>query len=151
MFIATLSLLTSIYNGYLNNKFVDLIRQNLTRSEYIRTCKELIDGYFLNNLKVAALAAAAERERSGRPVDLVAYEGEAANAVSRFAALGTYLANLQDAEARERYTHLSWELAGIARQAREKPAAEAEKLFEKADAMFGQMNEDCIKTAHTSV
>jgi len=28
MFIAALSLCTSIYNGYLNNKFVDLIQNN---------------------------------------------------------------------------------------------------------------------------
>jgi len=34
MFIATLSLITSIYNGYLNNKFVDLIQRNFGRAEY---------------------------------------------------------------------------------------------------------------------
>ena len=56
MFIATLSLLTSIYNGYLNNKFVELIQQNVSRSEYIRTCKDIIDSYFLIKLKAAALA-----------------------------------------------------------------------------------------------
>jgi hypothetical protein len=151
MFIATLSLLTSLYNGYLNNKFVELIRQNVTRGEYIRTCKDIIDGYFAIKLKMAALSAAAERERAGRAADLVGYEAEAANAVSRFAALGTYLANFQDAAARERYTHLSWELAGLIKVAREKPPAEVDKLFEKADGMFGQMNDDCIKTVHTSV
>jgi hypothetical protein len=151
MFIATLSLLASLYNGYLNNKFVELIRQNVTRAEYIRTCKDLIDGYFVIKLKVGALAAAAERERAGRATDLIGYEAEAANAVSRFAALGTYLANFQDAAARERYTHLSWELAGLAKTAREKAPAEVDKLFEKADGMFGQMNDDCIKTVHTTV
>jgi hypothetical protein len=151
MFIATLSLLASLYNGYLNNKFVELIRQNVTRGEYIRTCKDLIDGYFLIKLKVAALAAAGERERAGRPTDTLGYEAEAANAVSHFAALGTYLANFQDVTARERYTHLSWELAGLVRTAREKAPAEVDKLFEKADGMFGQMNDDCIKTVHTTV
>lgn len=151
MFIATLSLLTSLYNGYLNNKFVELIRQNVTRGEYIRTCKDLIDGYFLIKLKVAALAAAAERERAGRAVDLAGYDTEAANAVSHFAALGTYLANFQDAAARERYTQLSWELGRLVRTARETAPAGVEKLFEKADGMFGQMNEDCIKTVHTTV
>ncbi|HEV2000920.1 MAG TPA: hypothetical protein VGQ97_10610, partial [Xanthobacteraceae bacterium] len=73
------------------------------------------------------------------------------NAVSHFAALGTYLANFQDAAARERYTHLSWELAGLVQKAREKSPAEVEKLFDKADGMFGQMNDDCIKTVHTTV
>ena len=46
MFIATLSLVTSIYNGYLNNLFVDLIQRNLGRAEYMRTCKDVIDAYF---------------------------------------------------------------------------------------------------------
>jgi hypothetical protein len=151
MFIATLSLVTSIYNGYLNNKFVELIRHNVTRGEYIRTCKDLIDGYFLIKLKVAALAAAAERARAGQAADTIVYEAEAANAVSHFAALGTYLANFQDAAARERYTHLSWELAAVATAAREKAPADVDKLFEKADGMFGQMNDDCIKTVQTTV
>src|SRR5438105_14054593 len=107
MFIATLSLLTSVYNGYLNNKFVELIQQNLTRGEYIRTCKDIIDSYFLIKLKAAALAAAAERERAGRMTDITAYEADAANAASHFGALGTYLANFQDDAARERYTYLA--------------------------------------------
>src|SRR5271169_5642437 len=123
MFIATLSLLTSIYNGYLNNKFVMLIQQNVTRGEYIRTCKDIIDSYFLIKLKAAALAAAAERERAGRVTDIAAYETEADNAASHFGALGTYMANFQDDAARERYTYLAWELARIAKAARDTPPA----------------------------
>ncbi len=119
MFIATLSLLTSIYNGYLNNKFVELIQQNVTRGEYIRTCKDLIDSYFLIKLKAAALAAAAERERAGRPGDIISYEADAANAASHFGALGTYLANFQDDAARERYTFLAWELLSVVKAARQ--------------------------------
>ena len=46
MFIAALSLCTSIYNGYLNNKFVDLIQNNTARVETLRTCKEVIEAYF---------------------------------------------------------------------------------------------------------
>jgi len=34
MLIATLSLVTSIFNGYLNNRFVDLIQRNFGRAEY---------------------------------------------------------------------------------------------------------------------
>src|SRR3984893_17122767 len=104
MFIAALSLLTSIYNGYLNNKFVELIQQNVSRSEYIRTCKEIIDSYFLIKLKAPPLPAAAERERAGRVTDITAYESEADNAASHFGALGTYMANFQDEDARGRYT-----------------------------------------------
>jgi len=151
MFIATLSLLTSIYNGYLNNKFVELIQQNVSRSESIRTCKDLIDSYFQIKLKAAALAAAAERQRAGRISDIIAYEAEAANAASHFGALGTYLANFQDDAARERYTYLSWELLSIVKAARDTDPAAVDKLFVKADGMFSQMNDDCIKTANTKI
>ena len=151
MFIATLSLLTSVYNGYLNNKFVELIQQNLTRGEYIRTCKDIIDSYFLIKLKAAALAAAAERERAGRMTDITAYEADAANAASHFGALGTYLANFQDDAARERYTYLAWELVRIAKVARDTPPAAVDQLFEKADGMFAQMNNDCIQTAKSKI
>ena len=151
MFIATLSLLTSIYNGYLNNKFVELIQQNLTRGEYIRTCKDLIDSYFLIKLKAAALAAAAERERAGRPGDIISYEADAANAASHFGALGTYLANFQDDAARERYTFLAWELLSVVKAARTTEPAAVDKLFEKADGMFARMNDDCIKTAQSKI
>jgi dTDP-4-dehydrorhamnose reductase len=151
MFIATLSLATSIYNGYLNNKFVELIQQNVTRSEYIRTCKDIIDSYFLIKLKAAALSAAVERERAGRATDVIAYEAEADNAASHFGALGTYMANFQDDAARERYTILAWELVRIAKAARDTPPAAVDKLFEKADGMFTQMNNDCIKTAKSKI
>ncbi|HLL27633.1 MAG TPA: hypothetical protein VKT73_08280 [Xanthobacteraceae bacterium] len=151
MFIAALSLLTAIYNGYLNNKFVVLIQQNVSRGEYIRTCKDIIDSYFLIKLKAAALAAAAERERAGRTVDLISYEAEADNAASHFGALGTYLANFQDDAARERYTYLAWELVRVVKIARDTAPADVDKLFEKADAMFTQMNNDCIKTAKSRI
>ena len=67
--------------------------------------------------------------------------------MSKFAALGTYLANLRDAPARERYTHLSWKLEEIVRQAASTPPGDLEKLFEPADEMFTEMNDDCVRTA----
>src|SRR5262247_1182627 len=67
MFIATLSLITSIYNGYLNNKFVDLIQRHLGRAEYMRTCKETIDAYFQVKFKAGLVSASGERERAGSP------------------------------------------------------------------------------------
>jgi hypothetical protein len=72
---------------------------------------------------------------------------EAANAVNKFGALGTYLANLRDQTARERYTNLSQELENILSQAARTPRANADKLFESADRMFGTMNDDCVSTA----
>ena len=62
MFIATLSLVTSIYNGYLNSRFVDFIQRNASRTEYLRTCKEIIDAYFQVKVRIAA-APLAKRPR----------------------------------------------------------------------------------------
>jgi hypothetical protein len=61
MFIAALSLCTSIYNGYLNNKFVDLIQNNTARVESLRTCKEIIDAYFQVKFRVGVISSDAER------------------------------------------------------------------------------------------
>jgi hypothetical protein len=144
MFIATLSLLTSIYNGYLNNKFVELIQFNVTRGEYMRTCKDIIDAYFQIKLKTSLLAS-----NSGASVET--REAEAANAVSHFAALGTYLANLQNEAARARYSRLSQELTKAVAAARTTTPVDIDKLFAPADEMFAGMNDDCIKTANSKL
>jgi hypothetical protein len=149
MFIATLSLVTSIYNGYLNGKFVDLIQHNVARTEHMRSCKEIIDAYFQVKLRVGIVADNGARERATK-VPIAGAEAarvEAANAVSKLAALGTYLANLHDEATRERYTHLSWELEEIVREAPELAPSEVSKRFEKANKMFSAMNDDCVKTA----
>jgi hypothetical protein len=69
------------------------------------------------------------------------------NAVNKFAALGTYLANLRDDPTREQYTHLSRELDKVMRDAVNMPSADLDKRFEAADRMFADMNNDCVKTA----
>src|SRR5438874_5251584 len=61
MFIAALSLATSLFNGYLNNKFVDLIQHNVERVEYLKTCKEVIDAYFQVKFRAGLISANAER------------------------------------------------------------------------------------------
>ena len=139
MFIATLSLLTSIYNGYLNSKFVDLIQQNVGRTEYMRTCKEIIDAYFQVKVRLAALQAAGERVGPER--------AEAVGAVAKFAALGTYLANLRDEAIRFRYTQLSVDLEKLAADAPRAPAAEFQQRIDATDRRFNEMNEDCVKSA----
>src|ERR671929_2359178 len=60
MFIATLSLVTSIYNGYLNSKFVDIIQRNVGRAEYMKTCKDIIDAYFQVKFRVGSVPASSE-------------------------------------------------------------------------------------------
>ena len=103
MFIATLSLVTSIYNGYLNSKFVDFIQRNAGRTEYLRTCKEIIDAYFQAKVRIGAVNGAGDKASASA-------QTEAANAVAKFGALGTYLANLRDETTRQRYTQLTDDL-----------------------------------------
>jgi hypothetical protein len=148
MFIATLSLVTSIYNGYLNNKFVDLIQRNFGRAEYMRTCKEIIDAYFQIKFKAGLVSASSERERAGTAAPIAAGEQtDAAAAVNKFAALGTYLANLRDEAVRVRYTELVRALEKAVAEARRTPPGELGRLFEGADRIFAELNNDCVKSA----
>ena len=145
MFIAALSLVTSIYNGYLNSKFVDIIQSNLPRAEYMKTCKEIIDAYFQVKFRAGLVHASAARGAVAP-----AEEIEAKNAVNKFAALGTYLANLRDEAARARYTELSEQLEKVVGEAA-KPGADLDRLFEPADALFSEMNADCVKSAKAAL
>jgi hypothetical protein len=152
MFIATLSLVTSIYNGYLNNRFVDLIQRNLGRAEYMRTCKETIDAYFQIKFKAGLVSASGQRERTSTTQNAAAQNApgeqiDAAAAVNKFAALGTYLANLRDEAIRVRYTELVRALEKAVAEARRTPPGELDRLFEGADRIFAELNNDCVKSA----
>jgi hypothetical protein len=142
MFIATLSLVTSIYNGYLNSRFVDFIQRNAGRTEYLRTCKEIIDAYFQIKVRIAAVNAAGEKAATSTSVQM-----ETANAVARFGALGTYLANLRDETTRERYTQVTTNLEKLSIDAQRLSAGELSKRYEVPDREFSEMNSDCIKSA----
>ena len=145
MFIATLSLVTSIYNGYLNNLFVNLIQRNVARSEYMRTCKDVIDAYFQVKFRASVVSRNCENASAGSA--MTSEQIEAANAVARLGALGTYLANLRDDSVRVRYTELSVAVDKAVNEARQTPPAALEKLFEPADRIFATLNADCVKTA----
>lgn len=146
MFIATLSLCTSIFNGYLNSRFLDIIQHNVGRGEYMRACKDVIDSYFQIKARVALMRVASEQAGGSLKADAGTYYAEAVSAVSRFGALGTYLANLRDEKTRARYTELTNTLDAIVRDARTSNAA-PDKLFAPADLIFAEMNEDCSKSA----
>ena len=150
MFIATLSLVTSIYNGYLNNRFVDLIENNVARLEYMRTCKEIIDAYFLVKVRTTALSDRTVDDRGVPASPATIASGAplaAAEAVAKFGALGTYLANLRDESIRERYTALTTTLEKAAAAARTAPPQAIAKLLESADRDFSVLNDDCVKSA----
>ena len=152
MFIATLSLCTSIYNGYLNSRFIDLIQHNTARVEALHTCKEIIDAYFQIKFRIDVVSGNTEGAAAGSATTASpsAAQIEATNAITKFAALGTYLANLRDDATRERYTALTDELEKIAAQAPRTARGSAAKLFETADRLFATMNDDCVKTAKST-
>src|SRR6187455_826745 len=91
MFIAALSLITSMYNGYLNNKFVDFIERNFSRAESLRTCKEILEAHAQVQLRAKVLSQTGERARKGEAVDLVAARNEADVAFIKYVSLATYL------------------------------------------------------------
>ncbi|MBK5958271.1 hypothetical protein CCR97_08610 [Rhodoplanes elegans] len=143
MAIAVLSLVTSIYNGWLNNKFVGIIQGNVGRVEYMRTCKEIIDAYFLVKVRVGLLADAARGAPAG--AELGRERAEAEVAVAKFAALGTYLANLRDEAIRARYTELSRRLEALVRE--RGGSGDAATRFQAADTIFAELNADCVRSA----
>jgi hypothetical protein len=136
MLIAILSVLSSIYQGYLFAHSNDLIQRNVLRSEYLRTCREVIDTYFQIKLAVAQIADA------GRGATRTE-ANQAASLTGKFGALG--IANFQDDEIRVRYTQLARELSRLVTTARE--PGDLAKRFEAADGLFSQMNEDCARLA----
>jgi len=147
MFIATLSLVTSIYNGYLNGLFVDLIQRNLGRTEYMRTCKEVIDAYFQVKFRAGVISRNRDLAGASGSNTMTADQIEGANAVAKLSALGTYLANLRDDAIRARYTELSASVEKAVSDARQTPPDGLGKLFERADHIFAELNADCVKTA----
>jgi hypothetical protein len=147
MLIAMLSLITSIFNGYLNNKFVDLIQRNFGRAEYMRTCKETIDAYFQVKFKAGLVSANGEHARAGTAAISSAERIDAEAAVNKFAALGTYLANLRDEIIRARYTELVRALEKAVADAGGTPPGELGRVFEAPDRIFSELNNDCVKSA----
>lgn len=163
MLIAVLSLLTSIYNGYLNNKFVTLIQGNLSRAEYMRTCRDVIDAYFQVKYRTSVVAreaaaggavppaAAGTTDAPALPRQAAGAASqstvEAGNAVARFGALATYLANMRDEKTRASYTELYWKLDELAAKAATSSAKEREATLSEADKIFAPLNDDCVHHA----
>jgi len=147
MGIAVLSLVTSIFNGYLNLKFVNLIQHNVGRGEYLRTCKDVIDVYFQVKLRATVISRNRSEPRAPGDDVMTISQIDGANTVARLGALGTYLANLRGESVRASYTELTMAVERAMTLAEQTPPAEVAKLFESADRIFGELNSDCVKTA----
>ena len=64
IFLAMMSVGAAFYQNYIYTRQLEAIQRNVSRGEYIRTCKEVIDAYFQVKLKVGVIARAGERERA---------------------------------------------------------------------------------------
>ena len=150
LLIALSSLAMSVYQSYLFHQSVDLLQRNVARGEYIRTCREVIETYFLVKQRISVLMPAADRGNiAGASRVNEANRLDAQATIAKFGALGTYLANFQDDATRARYTNLTRTLTGIMDNARNTGLQDIDKTFEPADRLFGQMNDDCIKLTRT--
>lgn len=142
MFIATISVVSSLYQAYLFSRSVEIAQRNVVRAEVMRTCREAIDVFFSIKTRVVGLAGTGG---AGTP------DAEATALAGRFGALGTFLANLSDDDdnTRVRYTELTRELERLIADARNVAKSDVGKAFTKADQLFTGMNEDCIRSAQS--
>lgn len=147
--VAGLSLSAAAYQSYSHGRSIQVVQRNVIRAEYLRTCREIIDAYFQIRLRATALNEAAAG-RSPEAADAMA-QREAEAQVYKFGALGTFLANFRDEAVRQRYTDLSRRLLTIARGASRQPRADFDKAYAEADLAFGDMNEDCARTARLAI
>jgi hypothetical protein len=138
--LACLTVSAALYQNYIYTQLLDAIQRNVSRAEYSRACRDAIEAYFQVKLRVGLILA--EQPGATGMLDV-----EAANAVSRVGAYGTYLANYRDENVRYQYTQLTVELQRIVLAARTSGERDLDKLFAKADDLFARMNDDCVKTA----
>ncbi|MEI8147333.1 MAG: hypothetical protein WCH83_17920 [Alphaproteobacteria bacterium] len=142
--VSLLALGSSFVQNYNYARNLQIVQRNVIRSEYLRTCRDIIDAYFA----VKQLGYALNEGATATPPTLEPGSAREAEAhVFKFAALGTFLANFRDDRTRESYTKLSWALLEIVRETYKGPRADFDKAYGAADASFGEINEDCAKTA----
>jgi hypothetical protein len=157
MAIAVLSLVLSIYQGFLfheslkiSHESIDIMQRNVARGEFSRACRDIIETYFQVKQRVGVLMPASDRGNvagASRVTEVNRLEAQAA--IAKFGGLGTYLANFQDEATRARYTELTRTLTAIMDIARTTQLSEIDKLFVPAEKLFGQMNEDCARLSRT--
>lgn len=146
LLIASLSLISSISQSYNYRRNIEAVQKNVLRAENLKTCRDIIEVFFAFRLRAEEINA---RHNDGRMADMGRGEAlrELKSLVYRFGALGTFLANFTPHTARERYSHLSWELNALADAAMSLPADAFARKFAEADKIFGTLNEDCARSA----
>jgi hypothetical protein len=145
--LAMITVSAAVYQNYIYTRLLDTIQRNVARTEYSRACRDVIEAYFQVKLRVGLVLTERAAAAGGQPGMM---EMEAANAVSRVGAYGTYLANYRDDDVRYQYTQLTQELQRIVLAARAGAERDLDRLFAKADELFARMNDDCVKTAKSA-
>lgn len=143
--VATLAMASSFFQSFNYSRNLDVVQRNVLRGEYLRTCRDIIDAYFQIRLRAMAMHEA-HVARATEGVDAAMRRDAEAN-VFKFGALGTFLANFRDDAVRQRYTELSWKLLAIVRETYAQPREPFDRAYAEADGLFGEMNEDCARTA----
>jgi hypothetical protein len=147
--IAVLSLLSSIFQSWNYARNIESAQRNILRGENLKTCREIIDVFFQFRLKTeeANRLGISARETGQQPNEMMAVELKAL--VYKFGALGTFLANFREKEARVQYTELTWKLLEVAEKAGKISLQDFAKLFDDVDARFDAFNQDCVKAAES--
>jgi hypothetical protein len=145
--IAVLSLVSSIFQSLNYARNIESAQQNVLRVESLKTCRDIIEVFFQFRLKAEefnrmGIAARASKQ----PVEAISANDLKA-VVYKFGALGTFLANFREKEARVSYTELTWKLNELAEKSVAVSAEEFSKLFNDVDARFDSFNQDCVKAA----
>ncbi len=140
--IAILSLVSSIYQSWNYARNIESAQRNVLRAESLRTCRDVIDVFFLFRLK-------SEEAQTMREAANPMLQAELKAIVYKFGGFGTFLANFQDEAARVRYTELSWDMLYLAENTVKMSKEEFAKRFAKVDGNFGKLNEDCVRAAQS--
>jgi hypothetical protein len=144
LFIAVLSLGSSIFQSLNYARSIDSAQRNVLRAESLRTCRDIIEVFFQLRLR----AEEANRMQEAASATMLS---EMKALAYKFGAFGTFLANFQDEAVRVRYTELAWELQAIAENAGKLGKPDFDKRFAVADERFGKLNEDCVKAAQSKL
>ena len=144
LLVALASFGAAMFQGYINSRNLQVVQRDIGRREHIRACKEAIEAFFEVKLRVGRLV---EIAKLNAPVDAF----DAAMSVSRFGAIGTYLANFQGEDARYQYTLLTRELQRLVDVAKVGDVTADDVFFKIANEKFDMMNADCVRSSQLSL
>lgn len=143
LLVASLSLASSISQNYNYRRSIETVQANVLRTENLKTCREVIEVFFAYRLR----AEEANLRGSLRGEEADQARRELKSLTARFGAIATHLANFTPEAMRERYTTLYRRLDSLAETAPALAKPDFTRSLTEADAAFGALNDDCVKSA----